>query len=555
MKLPTINRMLLPVKAAYFFYYFSFSSIIPFIPIFLRDVGLNAEQAGIIFGTRTLIQFFTGPIWGLMADKKRKHTLFLIIQIVVSSLFMFSSPFIPKLLPKRHIERTSNFNNATAIRGTQIPTTFAHSFTKGKDITTKSSPKGFENSSSTISGRSTSEMSSTPASVFKNSSQSPTAAAQLRTDLTSAGDKDDEKVKSSNNDLLFVIMTVVFNLAAIFDGGIPLMIDTLIMEMVEKSSSNQGGKKVDFGKQRLWGAVGYGLAAFASGLGVQLSGAGKPNYTTMFYIYLASNFCLLIACTQLYKKGSDNPQEEKLGEAQDEEKPNILKQLLVTLSKFHVTFWFATIFIMGVANGLLYGYMFWFIEDLKGSEILMGLSILIACTTEVFMFPVSRKCNKMVGGNVAAVGIAVFSYAVRFIGFSFLKNAWYILLLQLIHAVGWAMFWSAAVTHTTYLAPPGMTTTLLGVLNGVHFGVATGLATIFGGVAYKTYGGRVLYRFFAAVCVVWSVFVLIFVLFEKRREKQQKLQIASEDAENGVKLSNRNEKDNDPANDNVIPDM
>ena len=601
MKLPTVNRTLLPVKAAYFFYYFSFSCIIPFIPVFLREVGMNAEQAGIAFGTRTIIQFFTGPIWGGWADKKRKHRLFLIVQIVCSTIFMFSSPFIPKLLPNQHLERkTTNFDNATAhvaifmsspTKASYVMSSSYKSSTEHRGaavslgISTTALPayasKSLTNGSSATSGRpttiaqkreTTNENLTTFASLTEGDVESKATKVQTVTTSTTArsilstnktikvlaredqDDDDEEEAQSSNNTLLFAVMTIIFNIGAIFDGGIPQMIDTYLMEMVQKSERREQGKKVDFGKQRLWGAVGYALAAFASGTAVQLSGVEEPNYTTMFYIYLASNTCLLIACTQLYKERKDEilNKEEKQVKEQQGEKPKIAKQLFETLSQFHVLFWFATIFIMGLANGLLYGYMFWFIEDLNGHQILMGLSILVACATEVMMFPYSEKCIKKLGGNVAAVGIAVFSYAIRFLGFSYLTNAWYILLLQLVHAIGFAMFWAAAVIHTTVLAPSGMTTTLLGVLNGIHFGVATGLAGILGGLAYKTYGGRVVYRFFAGVCSVWSVFVLIFVFYEKRRERRRKPQTDTEDAETGVKLLEKTENGNHKAVDKNV---
>ena len=577
--LPTINRTLLPVKVAYFFYYFSFSSIIPFIPVFLREVGLNAAQAGIIFGTRTLVQFFTGPIWGVMADKKRKHKLFLIIQIVFSSWFMFSTPWIPKLLPKVHVPRkTANFQNASA---SNVPTTpISLPTTKGSGALSRSydssttdqgisttlglstnvfptsANKGFTNinftAPSMTEGNAESKRKSMKSSKTDMSDNINTTGPVSPTKNSTKKENGDEESYDleNNNPLLFAIMTIFFNIAAIFDGGIPLMIDTLIMEMVKKSALSKDGKKVDFGKQRLWGAVGFGLAAFASGTGVQLSGADEPNYLTMFYIYLASNTCLLIACTQLYKKTNDDIMADEQAE-EEEEKPRIAKELLKSLSQFHILFWFATIFIMGLANGLLFGYMFWFIEDLNGEEILMGLSILVACSTEVIMFPIARKCIKMVGGNVIAVGLAVFSYAFRFIGFSYLTNAWYILLLQLTHAVGFAMFWAAAVAHTTFLAPPGMTTTFLGILNGIHFGVATGISTIAGGIAYKTFGGRVLYRFFAGVCTVWALFMLIFVVFEKRKERQRNLETEMDDVDTGVKLLEKAEMDGKAVNYNV----
>ena len=99
MVLPTINRTLLPLKAANSFYAFSFFAIVPFTPVFLRQIGLDAEQSAIINGTRMFILCLTGPLWGILADKKQKHRRLLAVQIICSTLLMFLAPWIVRAIP------------------------------------------------------------------------------------------------------------------------------------------------------------------------------------------------------------------------------------------------------------------------------------------------------------------------------------------------------------------------------------------------------------------------------------------------------------------------
>ena len=170
---------------------------------------------------------------------------------------------------------------------------------------------------------------------------------------------------------------------------------------------------------------------------------------------------------------------------------------------------------MGMANGLLYGFIFWFIADLNGSEIVMGLSIIVSCLMDIITFPISKKVIASVGGNMPAVTVSVLSYAVRFLGFSYITNPWYILILQLLHMPGGALFWAAAVYYATDLAPKRMTTTLLGILNGVHFGFVTGIATIIGGIVYRKHGGRLLYRWSTIMFAIWSTGLFTYLFLKK----------------------------------------
>ena len=129
MALSTINRTLLPLKAACFFYFFSFFSIVPFIQVFLRQIGLDAKQAGITAGLRMFIQCLTGPLWGIIADKKQRHRSLLLTQIICSSCPVLLAPWIPKIVPRNvhelyiETEKTqlrTGITEVTTIRSSQM---------------------------------------------------------------------------------------------------------------------------------------------------------------------------------------------------------------------------------------------------------------------------------------------------------------------------------------------------------------------------------------------------------------------------------------------------
>ena len=492
--------------------------------------GLNAEQAGFVLGARLFAQFFSGPLWGGLADKTRKYRFMLLFQIVVSSILTFTAPWMPLVLPKDAstcsdpiINAQNNTTQASLVTKGFAPTTINPPlFISTTKLENKSVPFTENRNAEGVSTATPMLVANSSVQLPQNTSLGPAHSTTLQpftsgfsslppSSPSGAKKKSKGQCIPKNVDKLFILMIVWFALIGAFDGGIPLLIDNSVMDTIEKTGTS------DFGKQRLWGAVGFGLAAFASGVGIELSGSKGPNYFTMFYIFLGSNVCLFVSCCFLDMSG----QAAKSGLLKKEKskRPNLMKGLINTFKKFNVTFFFFTVLIMGIANGLLYGFMFLYIQDLKGSNIIMGLSILVACSTEVMMFPISNTVIKFLRGNLIAVTVAFATYVIRFAGFSLLQNAWYILLLQLLHSVCFALFWNATVYHTSDLAPPGMQATLLGIMNGVFFGIAGGLSSVVGGIVYKHFGGRNVFRGYAIVCAVWTLFLILHVLERKKRGK------------------------------------
>ena len=78
------------------------------------------------------------------------------------------------------------------------------------------------------------------------------------------------------------------------------------------------------------------LASLATRLGVQLTGAEKPNYLTMFYIYLGSNICLLIVCLQ-FRASNENVAKDELLRG-PLEKPKVAKGIFHILKHFYTAF-------------------------------------------------------------------------------------------------------------------------------------------------------------------------------------------------------------------------
>ena len=118
-----------------------------------------------------------------------------------------------------------------------------------------------------------------------------------------------------------------------------------------------------------------------------------------------------------------------------------------------------------------------------------------------------------------------------------MTKAWYILFLQLFQGIGGAAIWVAATSQASVLAPPGLTSTFLGILSGIHYGISAGLGIIFGGIFYEKYGVRLVFSGYSIV------------LLRKRRKKKNKplendSTLTDETGKELIQRSLQQEKDN-----------
>ena len=86
----TIDRNAISMKVSYFLEGWQKGSHFPLLVVFFIEMGLSKSQAGLIAGLRLLGRLASGIIWGLLADKTKKHRFVFSIQIFGAIIFMCS---------------------------------------------------------------------------------------------------------------------------------------------------------------------------------------------------------------------------------------------------------------------------------------------------------------------------------------------------------------------------------------------------------------------------------------------------------------------------------
>ncbi|DBA66577.1 TPA: hypothetical protein ACH3X2_002234 [Trebouxia sp. C0005] len=157
---------------------------------------------------------------------------------------------------------------------------------------------------------------------------------------------------------------------------------------------------------------------------------------------------------------------------------------------------FAMSLLMGYGTGILSVYLFLYLDELGGSEMLMGLCITVTCIVELPIFAANNWILKKLGVN-SVIHITLAVCVIRMAAYSTMhmwNSLWWVLAVESINGITFACFWPAGTLHCTKIAPPGMAATVQGVFTSLYGGVGGGLGGLFGGFVYSIYGAAAVFQ-------------------------------------------------------------
>lgn len=174
----------------------------------------------------------------------------------------------------------------------------------------------------------------------------------------------------------------------------------------------------NYGKERLWGAVSWALAAIFMGLGMDL--LNSPLNISIVTLLIGS-LCFIIMLRIA-------PHERKKA-MQSSELPSITGPPLWRRWMFDfqmLVFLFIRI-VMGAATSLVENLLFLFMrEDLGATYSICGVSVVITVMFEIPLFYKGKALLKSIGTLKLLLG-GMFCYITRVVCYTLLRNPWTIL--------------------------------------------------------------------------------------------------------------------------------
>ncbi|CAF4374716.1 unnamed protein product [Rotaria sp. Silwood2] len=203
-----------------------------------------------------------------------------------------------------------------------------------------------------------------------------------------------------------------------------------------------------FGKQRVWGTIGFGIIAFTTSRIYELF-RSEYVYVIMFNFI---TFLTIIATSFVPIHKHEKKTNEK--------KSKLNLSTLILLSKnIDVMIFLSITFLWGMCYGCLHPYMALYVDEIAPcqSRSIIGYMFFIA---SVSAFYSSKRVIKFLGPNLSSIMIFL-AFAVRFGGYYFIPEPYYFIPLETTH---FFLFWYS-------LSPSGLSSTLQGIAHGIIHGL------------------------------------------------------------------------------------
>lgn len=451
-----LNKKLLVSKLFYFCYWGAVGSFFPLLGVYFKQLGMNPSQSGILVGCRPMVEFFSAPLLGSLADRLNKRKTLLIFSLIAWISFTFSLAFIKP-----------------------APVTCRKYFILTKNVT---------------------QLSSKESSEIKNflgpntpNEQRPLFNAKSSLVFSQEGVRQ-----------VFLVLLFLTIVGEFFSAPAITLADSATLGML-------GENKELYGRQRLWGSLGWGTAMFFLGFvidemkGVEICGEIiSQNYTVGFYFFAVFMSCALLVATRFTFKSKYSAEVDEYPTGSGTELVNIL------LTFRYSAFLFVSFF-MGFGLGLIFTFLFWHLEDLGGPPTLFGVASLIDHISEILCyFNVGRLIRSI--GHIKVIYIGLAGNVIRFLYISWLESPWLVLPLEVLQGITHAAVWAACTSYMGRVAPPGYGTSAQGILQGLHHGLGRGCGAIIGGLFIHHFGTNLTFRAYGVAC---AIVLVLYVLLQK----------------------------------------
>ncbi|GIY14165.1 major facilitator superfamily domain-containing protein 6 [Caerostris darwini] len=264
----------------------------------------------------------------------------------------------------------------------------------------------------------------------------------------------------------FWAFAILFSVASVCGNAIFTLSDTACCESVQKTGS-------DFGRQRLWGSIGWGVTAPLAGWLNDFT----VNFTTSWTLMAVM---MLLFLYNIYKMDLVKPHFSQ----------NILKDVGTVLKSKEFLMYEAVIFLNGLGAGMIWFYLIWFLSSIGGSDFLCGFCLTVQCfggALPLMLFSgwIIRKV-----GHFHILCLSLLAYTIRFLWYSYLYNPWWVLPVEVLHGVTYGLLCTVLASYGKLSSKPGTEATTQSILFSTHEGLGEGIGCIFAGIGFDYLGGH-----------------------------------------------------------------
>ncbi|CAL1296718.1 unnamed protein product [Larinioides sclopetarius] len=522
-----INNKLIPAKLHYLFMFGGYGGVIPFSTLLGKGLGISATAVGFTNTTLMGLTLLSKPFMGSLVDYFRSIRLFLVCLILLNAFSSLSLLLLPpiegRIQESIHV-RLRLANNSVDF----IPLPFSFNNECIKDIIRNaeiscyvfqsentSKIRGYDGRANEIQKDDFQDLHTLSLTYLNNSDNVNTAFA-VYVHL-----KDPESINISNlnqarqvkcepdifscqlqaGDLVneyetyqFWTFACLLIIAGLAYGNAISLSDVACYEVL-------GEKRHLYGRQRLFGTIGWSLACLLSGYLSDIATGNKErkDYSPGYYIMAC---LLLIDILVMCKMPSV---KVKLS-------TNICRDVKKVFHSSEIILFAVGAILIGSFAAIINYYELWYLQDLGASQSLLGWAIIVQCLiSETPFFIISGWFVKKFGSFNCLIG-SFAAYALRFGCYSIITNPWWALLIDTTHGFTFAMFHAAMTNFASIKAPEGVEGTMFGIFGGLIDGMGQASGSLLCGAAFDKFGGRLT---FTMASILSGVCALAFLILSK----------------------------------------
>lgn len=435
-----IDTSTLSYKAFYFLFFAGFGASFPYMPLYFRQLGLNASLVGLLAGIRPLIQFASAPFWSVLSDKFKARKTVLLFSIL-AWLVMTLALLIPR--PK----------NTVCVKGGNIVPT-SPGLAMADEI--PESETEFYQKYHTLTHLPAEKMKL----IVKTGTMKSKAKAR-RSITNSTGNSTTHSHKKKGFHLVrdqheihvvFIWLMVLIVVGEFLEAPTFILADTALLQKLQE-------RRKHYGKTRLFGSLGYATASFIVGALLELTrytycGQSMNDYNYLFYIFAVVMALTFIFGAVLFKFNYDDDQE---GGKMDE--CAVWRVLLEPKYALYMLIaWF-----LGFSNGLIFNFLNWYLEDLGATKLLMGTATFMRATGLLIAFFLNSYITDRFG-HVFVSLLSILSYLVLFISLATMRNPMWAFPFELLEGLTYGTAWATCVTYMAEATPMSGAATMQGIV-------------------------------------------------------------------------------------------
>lgn len=311
-----------------------------------------------------------------------------------------------------------------------------------------------------------------------------------------------------------ILSPIIFAGYALFRNFFALLLVACLLAAVQATSPlldsiavTQGEKSgFTYGQVRLWGALGFALAAVAAGYIYHRTGIGAA-----FIIYGLLSV-LLVGITFYLPKTASKARNRD---------PFMASMRRMAHQRTLIVF-IVICFICSMASAINYTFLPLYYQDLHYPMSWVGLNFTVAALVEVPLFYVSGKLMERYG-LVPTVITGSICYTVKYAIMAAAPGAVAVIGIQALDGMAYALYWSAAVQLVADLAPADGKATAQTVFGAVAGSLSGIVGTIVGGFVLDTDGPLMMYLVTTILSALATIGFIVFAKFFRQPSKSTRI--------------------------------